>query len=318
MPRVTIYTDGGADPNPGPGGWGAILIHETTKRIRELSGGAERATNNRMELTAAIEAFRALKEPCEVVIATDSEYLRSGITRWVQHWQANNWMRGKKGKKPVENADLWQLLLAVTEPHAITWRWLRGHAGHRFNERADQLATAEIRRFYEALPLDEQVDASIYVLVSVRGEDGLWAASVRFEDREELVLGHEYDVTANQLDILAAASALRALPDGISVALYTLSDYLRNGATQWLAGWKRRGWLTKKGEPVRNQTLWQMLDEEMSARQVIWPSVKDDESKQFVFEDVGQRAQEEFEAMMGRGPDRPDSEGREGWTMEED
>ncbi len=135
---VEIWTDGGCKPNPGPGGWGAILRFGTVER--ELSGGEAATTNNRMELTAAAAALEALKRPCRVVLHTDSEYLRNGITRWHHGWVRKNW-RNAAGD-PVANMDLWQRVLAAAAPHAIEWKWVRGHAGDEMNERADQLATA--------------------------------------------------------------------------------------------------------------------------------------------------------------------------------
>jgi ribonuclease HI len=134
--RVVVHTDGACSGNPGPGGWGAIL--EFNGRAKELSGGAPETTNNRMELTAAIEALRALKGPCVVELHTDSEYLRNGIMQWIHGWKRNGWKTA--GRKPVKNADLWQALEAETAAHEIDWRWVKGHSGHDLNERADELA----------------------------------------------------------------------------------------------------------------------------------------------------------------------------------
>jgi len=133
---VTIYTDGACSGNPGPGGWGAILVHG--KNRRELSGGEVETTNNRMELQAAIEALSALKRPCKVDLYTDSVYVRDGITKWIQSWQRNGWRTS--AKKPVKNAERWQALQAALQPHDIDWHWVKGHAGHPENERADELA----------------------------------------------------------------------------------------------------------------------------------------------------------------------------------
>jgi ribonuclease HI len=134
--RVVVHTDGACSGNPGPGGWGVIL--EFNGRCKELFGGAPDTTNNRMELTAAIEALKALKGPCVVELHTDSEYLRNGITKWIHGWKRNGWRTSDK--KPVKNADLWQALEVETATHKIDWRWVRGHAGHDLNERADELA----------------------------------------------------------------------------------------------------------------------------------------------------------------------------------
>ena len=139
LPKVEIFTDGACKGNPGPGGWGAIL--RSSGKERELSGGESPTTNNRMELTAAIEALKALKKPCRVQLWTDSNYVRDGITKWIHGWRRNGWRTADK--KPVKNAELWQALLVASEPHRIEWHWVRGHAGHPENERADQLACAE-------------------------------------------------------------------------------------------------------------------------------------------------------------------------------
>ena len=142
-PKVMIYTDGGAKPNPGgPGGWAALLIYGGHQK--ELSGGEASSTNNRMELTAACEALEALKQTCEVVLYTDSQYLRNGITDWLKNWVKNGWRTSNK--KPVLNQDLWERLYAATQRHDITWKWTRGHAGNRLNERVDQLATEARQR----------------------------------------------------------------------------------------------------------------------------------------------------------------------------
>ncbi|GBQ87484.1 ribonuclease HI [Asaia krungthepensis] len=137
-PVVEIWTDGGCKPNPGPGGWGALLCSKGHER--ELSGGESETTNNRMELTAAAEALEALKRPCKVTLHTDSEYLRNGITRWHTGWVRRNW-RNAAGD-PVKNLDLWQRILAAEKQHQVTWLWVRGHSGDVNNERVDQLATA--------------------------------------------------------------------------------------------------------------------------------------------------------------------------------
>ncbi len=141
---VQIWTDGGCKPNPGPGGWGAILRYGEI--VRELSGSDAATTNNRMELTAACAALEALKRPCTVVLHTDSEYVRNGISRWINGWVRNNWRNA--AKEPVANMELWQRLLAAARPHKIEWKWVRGHSGDVMNERADVLAT-EARRALE-------------------------------------------------------------------------------------------------------------------------------------------------------------------------
>lgn len=141
MQHVIIYTDGGCDPNPGIGGWAAVLL--SNKARKEISGGEPESTNNRMELTAAIEALDALKRPCRVSLHTDSEYVKRGITEWLPGWKAKNWKR-KTG--PLKNEDLWRRLDDAVQRHDIRWLWVKGHAGIAENERCDQLAAAEIAR----------------------------------------------------------------------------------------------------------------------------------------------------------------------------
>ncbi|KXV11185.1 ribonuclease HI [Gluconobacter oxydans] len=136
-PRVEIWTDGGCKPNPGPGGWGALLVCRGQEK--ELLGGDPETTNNRMELTAAAKALEALKRPCIVTLHTDSEYLRNGITRWHTGWVRRKW-RNAAGD-PVANMDLWQRILEAAKPHEIDWLWVKGHSGDENNERVDQLAT---------------------------------------------------------------------------------------------------------------------------------------------------------------------------------
>jgi ribonuclease HI len=136
LPAVVIYTDGACSGNPGPGGWGAILSF--AGKEKELKGGELHTTNNRMELMAAIFALEALTKPCEVDLHTDSQYVRNGISSWIHGWKKNGWKTADK--KPVKNVDLWQKLDAALKEHKVRWHWVKGHAGHPMNERADQLA----------------------------------------------------------------------------------------------------------------------------------------------------------------------------------
>ena len=137
LTKVEIATDGACKGNPGPGGWGALIRSGTSER--ELSGGEKLTTNNRMELSAAIEGLNALKRPCQVTLSTDSRYVMDGLTKWIKGWQKNGWKTA--AKQPVKNADLWQALLDAAKPHQIKWVWVKGHAGHPDNERADKLAS---------------------------------------------------------------------------------------------------------------------------------------------------------------------------------
>jgi ribonuclease HI len=141
-PAVLIYTDGACRGNPGPGGWGAILISGGHRK--EMCGGDLSTTNNRMELMAAIQALEALKKPCKVELHTDSQYVKNGVTQWIHGWKARGWRTADKS--PVKNEDLWKRLDAARSRHQVDWRWVKGHAGHELNELADELARRGMRQ----------------------------------------------------------------------------------------------------------------------------------------------------------------------------
>lgn len=155
--RVTIYTDGACSGNPGPGGWGAILVYGGKRK--ELCGGEQMTTNNRMELTAACAGLEALTRRCAVDLVTDSQYVKGGITGWIFGWKKNGWKTADR--KPVKNADLWQRLEAARERHQVEWHWVKGHAGHEMNERADELAREGMAPFKPGYkPPDGGADAA--------------------------------------------------------------------------------------------------------------------------------------------------------------
>ena len=148
MTELYAYTDGACSGNPGPGGWGAILIArngDTVVKERELSGGAALTTNNKMELMAAISSLEALAGPSKITVVTDSSYVKDGITKWIFGWKSRGWKTA--AKKPVKNEDLWKRLDAATQRHDVTWEWVKGHAGHPENERADELARGGMAPF---------------------------------------------------------------------------------------------------------------------------------------------------------------------------
>lgn len=141
MKKVTLYTDGACSGNPGPGGWGAVLIYGD--HAREISGGEADTTNNRMELMAVIQGLKQIKTPCEVMLYTDSKYVLQGYTEWLPGWKAKGWKTADK--KPVKNVDLWQALETAAAPHRIRWHWVKGHSGDPLNERVDALAVAAVK-----------------------------------------------------------------------------------------------------------------------------------------------------------------------------
>lgn len=272
-PHITIYTDGGAAPNPGPGGWGALLIPGSGP-IQEISGNEPDTTNNRMELTAAVEALRALKQPSTVTFYTDSQYLRKGISEWLPGWVRKGWTRGKG--EAVKNQDLWQALHAETQRHTIAWKWVRGHAGNRYNERVDQLATAARERLTGPTPTRPtmgaaDIEIALRVSVPKSGGAGGWAIRIAPADGSPVThTGREVETTSNRLILAAALAALRHLPPGASARIYCPDDYLRGGMTGWVAGWQKKNWITSSGTPVKHRDLWEALADEARQRSIQW------------------------------------------------
>ncbi len=272
-PHVTIYTDGGADPNPGPGGWGALLLAEGG-HSKTLSGAEPSTTNNRMELTAALQALRALKRPCRVDFYTDSQYLRRGITEWLPAWQARGWRR--KGNKPIENLDLWQALQQEANRHEIAWHWVKGHADNPYNTRVDRLATAARRKLTNASPLQKAFTPQYAIALRVSVPRGATTGGYAFRVQNvqtqacKTATDQVQNVTSNRLGLLAARAALQHTPEGAAVRVYCPDDYLHKGMTRWLEGWQKRRWRTRSGEPIKNREAWQALAQVASARQVQW------------------------------------------------
>lgn len=269
--KVTIYSDGGSDPNPGIGGWGAILIYG--EHERELSGSNPDATNNRMELTAAIEALRVLKRPCEVDFYVDSQYVRRGITEWIEGWAARNWER--KGNKPIQNVDLWKQLWPLSKKHQIEWHWVKGHAGNVYNERVDKLARAARLAITPKAVVDENAPR-LYVRSSCIGNPGPggWGVVMEHADDIEQMSGNVVKTTNNRMEVLAAVEAVSLPPAGSAMQIFTTSDYLFQGATKWIHGWRKRGWKKRDGTPIANGDLWQRLDGVMKAANVRWVNAK--------------------------------------------
>lgn len=264
---LTIYTDGGADPNPGIGGWAAIL--RDGKHEKVLTGSELHTTNNRMELTAALAALKALKKPSEVVFYTDSEYLRRGITQWIEKWVQKNWRT--QGGKAVANEDLWRELWELSQQHDIDWNWVRGHSGDPLNERVDVLA----RKAREAITPRVEISTDtprLYVRASCKGSPGPggWGVVLEHKGETQQFSGAQPGTTNNRMELRAAIEGIKQLPPGSTVQVITTSDYLFQGATKWINGWRRRNWQKRDGQTVANHDLWLELDKLMNSHDVEW------------------------------------------------
>ena len=239
----------------------------------ELSGGEKNSTNNRMELTAVTTALDSLDQEYYVDLYTDSEYVKNGITKWIKGWIQKDW-------KDVKNPDLWQALHQATQGHTIKWHWVKGHAGHAYNERVDELATREIERLTgktferKPEPAEIKVDADILIYISANysfeDKRGGWGALIVGQENERELSGTEMNSSENQLLLIAATRALEAIHAPGSIAVYTASEYVQKGMSQWVKGWIKKGWRTAGGDPVKNRELWERLVKAAETRKVQW------------------------------------------------
>lgn len=293
--KVIIYSDGGADPNPGVGGWAAILRYGRHEKV--LTGSEPHTTNNRMELQAAIAALKALNRPSDVEFYTDSEYVRRGITEWIKGWAAKGWRK-------VANVDLWQELWQETQRHNINWHWVKGHAGDEYNVRVDALARQA------RLAITPQVELAadtprLFIKVSCKGNPGPggWGAVLEQGEETAQFSGWEARTTANRLELTGVLEALRQVEPGRAVQLFTTSDYLFQGATKWIHGWRRRGWQKQDGQPVANSDLWRRLDEQMDAYAIKWVNAKGEQPAEIdrALEEAAKLAAGAAQAAMEEG-----------------
>jgi len=251
-----IYTDGACSPNPGPGGWGAVII-SPDKAVQEIFGSTQHTTNNRMELRAAIESLKHLPEGCPATIFSDSKYLQQGITLWFEKWLKSNWqtMAGSN----VQNKDLWKDLIRAAEKHHITWNWIKGHADNDFNNRADELARKAVPR--DPLPLTDNNSIHLYTSVSYStlSKKGGWAVILRYREKRKVLSGTVAQTTSNRMHIHGTLAGLTAIRHPLPINIYTFSGYLRDGLSRWLDQWAQHGWLTREGLPVKHDDLWKQL-----------------------------------------------------------
>ncbi|HIP83138.1 MAG TPA: ribonuclease HI [Desulfocapsa sulfexigens] len=258
LPPVTIYTDGSCSPNPGPGGWGVVILPGKGKK-RELSGKVSNTTNNRMELQASLEALQALTCSSAVQLFTDSKYVQNGISKWIVNWRKNNWLTTEK--EAVKNRDLWEALDREIQRHEVEWHWVKGHADNSHNERADALAVAARGRM--PLPLAEETAVHIFLGITWRQKvkTGSWAAIFRYQTHFKVIGEVVKNSSANRIHIQSACSALQNLKRRLPIHIYTSSGYLKDGAGNWLKGWEQNGWHTREGKIVSNKEEWQALNQ---------------------------------------------------------
>jgi ribonuclease HI len=255
---IRIYTDGSCSPNPGPGGWAAVLLFEGGERVVEISGEEEDSTNNRMELMAALQALQSLNDNCEVEVFTDSKYLQKGITSWIASWRKNGWLTQER--QPVKNRDLWESLSAELTRHTIQWQWVKGHGDDKWNTRADELAASA--RGKADISVSDPDAVQIYLGVTWKHTSGTgsWAAILCYREHLRIIGCGASDTTANRLYLVAAIESIKTLKRAVPVEIFTKSGYFRDGMENWLEGWKKRDWRTREDREVSNKRQWQELD----------------------------------------------------------
>lgn len=299
--EVTIYTDGACKGNPGPGGWGVILV--AGENEREMYGGTLETTNNQMELLAAIEALEALKRPCSVKLFTDSKYLIDGASNWIHGWKKNGWRT--KEKKPVKNVDLWQRIDEQLNRHDVRFTWVRGHNGDPLNERADALANlgcapylnqkgkpstsveavepigADAAQAFLDLAMDQtKISVSGPQVVAytdgscLKSKAGGWGVVIIDQGAEYELSGGASGTTNNRMEMMAAISALVSISPERPTVIVTDSEYLKLGIEEHIKSWKSKNWRKADGGPVKNLDLWKQLDALCLNRQVVWRWVK--------------------------------------------
>lgn len=277
---IQIYTDGACKSNPGPGGWGAIILYPD-RPPHKINGGEKITTNNQMELTAVIKALETIQESTDrIVLFTDSKYVKEGITNWIDNWKKNNWQTSLNS--PVKNYSLWQNLDNCAKNLDIQWEWVKGHADNQWNVAADKLACSavpsidtNVEKIIEKLPVDDPDAIHIFTAIafSAKLKTGAWAVYLRYKTHTKSISGTMENTSSNQLHICSAIGGLQLVKKKYPIHLYTLSDYLKDGASIWIRNWHRNNWKTKEGEPVKHKDLWISLQQLTQAYQIKWHRV---------------------------------------------
>jgi ribonuclease HI len=274
---IEIYTDGACRSNPGPGGWGAVILYPNRTPL-EISGGEKSTTNNQMELNAVINALESIEKTNDtIVLYTDSKYVKEGITNWLDKWKQNNWKTSLN--TPVKNQSLWQKLNSCTQTRNIEWKWVKGHAGNQWNELADELARlavpkidTHIEKKSEKLPIDDSDAIHIFTAIafSSKNKSGAWAAYLRYKEHTKSISEKVENTSSNQIHIYSAIGGLKLIKKKYPIHLYTLSDYLKDGASIWIRNWHKNNWTTKEGHPVKHKELWMSLHQLIQPYQIKW------------------------------------------------
>ena len=285
---IRVYTDGACRGNPGRGGWGVVIEHGRDRT--EANGADADTTNNRMELTAAIEALERIAPGPHVRITTDSSYVRNGITQWVEAWRSNGWKTSRG--TAVKNRDLWQRLAEACAQRSVSWQWVKGHSGHPGNSRADKLARdGLLGRIIghagepQAPPSTTPAPADGSTLVRVylarqwcarrgrggaRHGHGAWAAVIEDGTHTASITGVVDDTTKQRLELNAAVEGLRQIAPAREVEVHTCSRYLEDGITLWIDTWIRQNWYRGAGGRIKNHDLWSALAAERERVNVHW------------------------------------------------
>lgn len=229
-----------------------------------------------MELQAALAALASLTSPHAVELYTDSKYVQNGITSWIDNWRKNNWLTAEK--EPVKNQDLWESLCREMKRHQVHWFWVKGHADNRYNEEADLLAAAARGR--TPLPLADETAIHIFLGITWKQKTqiGSWAAILRYQHYFKVIGAGVQGSTANRVHIQASLCALRSLKRRLPVHIYTSSGYLKDGASNWVQGWARNGWLTREGKAVSNREEWKQLNNVLQGLSVTFHVIDKDMS----------------------------------------